>query len=105
MRKFTHPLLTKDWLAEQYVTLGKSAKEIGAMLGCKNHIIWHRLEEFGIPARDTTFSDGHAFVENAITPEVRELWAKLSKEVLTELYIDRQMSIQLVADCLGCNKD
>jgi hypothetical protein len=44
-------LADREWLVEQYETLGKDGKEIGREVGCNAASVYYHLREFDIPVR------------------------------------------------------
>ena len=43
--------VSKEWLYEQYVTLGKDCTQIGQDVHRDSHSVWNWLKDFGIPTR------------------------------------------------------
>lgn len=85
MRK-AHNRLDIDvkYIVQEYLS-GKSSGEIASELGVGNHVILTRLREEGVPRR-----------EQPKYPEV-------TKEVLTELYVNQKMSTRAIGAQFGCS--
>lgn len=83
--------LNKEWLTEQYINNKKSTYEIGKELGISWITINRYLDKFEIPKR-------------TISENVRLEDDRLTKEWLTEQYIDNKRSMEDIAIELGAGK-
>jgi len=75
--------IPEEWLREQYVTLGRSAKSIGEEFGCSETVVLKRLNEYGI--------------------NTSKKKNELTKEKLAEM-VESGMTMQEMADYFGCNR-
>jgi len=82
------PWRDEEVLKELYIKQEKSLSEIAAHLGCSKQTVLNWIEKFGIETRNTAKEDA----------EYRD------KKTLRRLYVDKGMSLNEVADEIGCAK-
>src|SRR5690625_7886175 len=72
------------YIAKEYQK-GRSAKSIGEELGVSKGVILGRLKEQGIERRQ------------------RPTYENITKDVLSDLYVTKKLSMRKIADKFGCN--
>jgi len=88
-------LADRDWLTRRYVSDLASLRDIGAELGCSTYTVTQALIRHGIPRRPAGWPKGE---------EIQDTYLQLQdRDLLLGRYVNDQMTIQQIADLVGCS--